>query len=75
MKLLLPSEIAETLRCSLSTVYALLERGELVGHRCPGWRVKPEDLEVYLAKTRREPTEPVTRKTVSSTPRLKHLQL
>lgn len=68
-------EICEILRHEDSTVYALLQSGKLVGHRCPGWRVRHEDLEAYLEKTRREPTAPVSRKTVSSTPRLRHLKL
>lgn len=75
MRLLLPSEIADTLRCSISTVYALLESGKLVGHRCPGWRVKEEDLHAYLEKTRQEPAAPVTRKTTGPLPRLRHLKI
>ena len=72
MKLLLVNEVAEILRCSPSTVYALLESGKLIGHRCPGWRVRPDDLEVYLEQTRREP---VPRKRKAPMPRLKHVQL
>lgn len=56
MKLLLVSEVAEILRCSVSTVYALLEEGKLVGRRCPGWRVKAEDLEAYVEGTKKEPS-------------------
>lgn len=73
MKLLLPSEVAATLRCSLSTVYNLLERGQLVGSRCPGWRVKESDLDAYIERTRREP-EPV-RRASGHRPQLKHLHL
>lgn len=75
MKLLLPTEVADTLRCSLSTVYALLESGKIVGHRCPGWRIKESDLEIYIQKTRQEPAEPVSRKPTGPLPRLKHLRL
>ena len=73
MKLLLPAECCAILRCSKSTLYGLLERGELVGHRCPGWRVKEEDLNAYLARTRREPESPHNRRS-HSRPRLRHLK-
>ena len=75
MKLLLVSEVAEILRCSESTVYALLESGKLVGHRCPGWRVKPDDLESYIDGTRRQPSAPPVRTGRERLPRLKHLKL
>lgn len=74
MKLLLPAECCAILRCSKSTFYGLLERGELIGHRCPGWRVKVEDLHAYLQKTRREPETPRKRNS-DRRPRLKHLKI
>lgn len=73
MKLLLVSEVAEALRCSESTVYALLESGKLVGHRCPGWRVKPDDLEAYVEGTRKDGRAPERNR--SALPRLKHIKL
>ncbi|HVX12729.1 MAG TPA: helix-turn-helix domain-containing protein [Pirellulales bacterium] len=62
MKLLLVAEVAEILRCSESTVYSLLESGKLLGRRCPGWRIKPEDLEAYVEGTKKEPQAPVRRR-------------
>ena len=73
MKLLLVSEVAEILRCSESTVYSLLESGKLVGHRCPGWRVKPADVEAYVEGTRREPERQVRK--AGPRPRLKNFSL
>lgn len=61
MKLLLVGEVADILRCSQSTVYALLESGKLLGRRCPGWRVKAEDLEAYVEGTKKEPQAPSKR--------------
>ena len=58
MKLLLVNEVADILRCSVSTVYALLESGKLEGRRCPGWRVKPEDLERYVEGNSNSKPEP-----------------
>ena len=69
------AEVCDILRHKESTVYALLASGELVGHRCPGWRVEEKDLLAYLAKTRQEPAAPVSRKTTGPVPRLKHLRL
>lgn len=71
-KLLLVSEVAGILRCSESTVYSLLESRKLIGHRCPGWRVKPEDLERYIEGTKQEPEPRVNR---TPAPRLKHLKI
>ena len=75
MRLLLPSEIADTLRCSLSTVYALLESGKLVGHRCPGWRVREEDLHAYLERTRQEPQATDRDARRPPRPSLRHIKL
>ncbi|HET6878631.1 MAG TPA: helix-turn-helix domain-containing protein [Pirellulales bacterium] len=75
MKLLLPREVCEILRCSKSTLYSLLESGKLVGHRCPGWRVKEADLLAYLERTRQEP--PPAEHDARRPPRvrLRHLKL
>ncbi|HVX13862.1 MAG TPA: helix-turn-helix domain-containing protein [Pirellulales bacterium] len=73
MKLLLVTEVAEILRCSESTVYNLLESGKLLGRRCPGWRIKPDDLEAYVEGTKREPRAPPKRDRGSV--QLKHLKI
>lgn len=73
-KLLLVTEVADVLRCSVSTVYALLETRRLIGHRCPGWRVKPTDLDAYLETTRRERESPRDRNSAAR-PCLKHIRL
>jgi len=43
-------EVAKVLGFDITTVYALLKRGELVGIklRPKAWRIKKEDLEAYL---------------------------
>lgn len=75
MKLLLPAECCAILRCSKSTLYALLERGEIVGHRCPGWRVKEEDLHAYVERTRQEQGAPERDRRRLQRSRLRHLKL
>jgi len=44
-------EVAKVLGFDITTVYALLKRGELVGIklRPKAWRIKKEDLDAYLA--------------------------
>jgi len=42
-------DIAERLRISKTTVFRLLDRGELPGYKIGGqWRIAPEQLEKYL---------------------------
>lgn len=74
-KLLLVTEVADILRCSVSTVYALLETGRLVGHRCPGWRVSEEDLHAYLDETRQERAAGRAPNRRPAAPRLKNFSL
>ena len=47
------SEVAEMLNCSESTVYALVESGELEHYRCPGIRVSQQQIDDYLERSRR----------------------
>lgn len=75
MKLLLPREVCEILRCSKSTLYSLLESGKLVGHRCPGWRVKEADLLTYLERTRQGPPPADRDARRSPRPNLRHVKL
>jgi len=51
--LLKVSQVCERLNCSLATVYALIERGDLECFRCPGIRVSEEQLAVYLESTKK----------------------
>jgi excisionase family DNA binding protein len=48
------SQVANRLNCSVSTVYTLIETGQLGHHRCPGVRVSEEQLAAYLEGTCRE---------------------
>jgi excisionase family DNA binding protein len=73
-RLLLVAEVADRLRCSVSTVYALLETGRLVGHRCPGWRVKADDLQAYIEGTKKEPQLRPERSR-GPLPQLRHIKL
>ena len=76
--LLRVAEVAERLRCSVSTVYGLIESGRLGHHRCPGVRVSEQQLAEYVestkmdAKREREPAG-ISRK--NSRPRLRHITL
>jgi excisionase family DNA binding protein len=75
MPLLKVQQVAEQLACSVATVYALIERRELVavkiGAGGGGVRVRVEDLSQFIESRLTEPTERVKR-----TPRvvLKHLR-
>ena len=68
-------QVAERLACSIATVYALIERQELVAVKIGvgggGVRVKPEDLNEFIEARRTAPAEQAER-----TPRviLKHLR-
>lgn len=54
-------EIAERLRISVSSAYALIENGKLAHHRVGARngaiRVSEDDLAAFLATCRREPAE------------------
>jgi excisionase family DNA binding protein len=66
------SAVAKRLDCSEATVYALIEKGILGHHRCPGVRVSEEQITEYLDKTRREPAvKTQQRKFADSRPRLR----
>ncbi|MBS0206936.1 MAG: helix-turn-helix domain-containing protein [Planctomycetes bacterium] len=70
------AQVAKRLNCSVSTVYGLIETGRLAHHRCPGVRVSEEQLEVYLADTKRQPS-PEPARSARSGPqlRLKNVKL
>jgi excisionase family DNA binding protein len=54
-RLLTPEQVAERLQISRVTVMDFLRKGRLKGHRVGRlWRIKEEDLEVFLEG---EPTE------------------
>src|SRR5438477_274590 len=48
------SQVANRLNCSVSTVYTLIDTGQLGHHRCPGVRVSEEQLAAYLEGTCRQ---------------------
>lgn len=58
-KLLKVAEVAERLNVDESTVYRLLNAGELAGHRVGKrqWRVHPKDVERYLEQRRNVPEQ------------------
>ena len=72
--LLKVQQVAEFLACSIATVYALIERGELVavkiGAGGGGVRVKPDDLNQFIESRRTEPVERVKQKRIV----LRHLR-
>lgn len=75
MSLLKVAEVAQRLNCSVSTVYNLIESGQLPHHRCPGVRVSEEQITEYLNRTKREQLEPVSTKPKLPRARLKHIRL
>ena len=49
-RLLTPEEVADTLRVTRRTVYEWLRTGRLRGLKAgPFWRIRPEDLDRFLA--------------------------
>lgn len=68
-------EVAQRLNCSVSTVYNLIESGQLPHHRCPGVRVSEELITEYLNSTKRKQLEPVAPKPKLPRTRLKHIRL
>ena len=54
MPLFKVQEVAQRLNCSTSTVYHLIESGQLSHYRCPGVRVSEEQITAYLNNTKRE---------------------
>ncbi len=52
-QLLTPSQVAERFQVTDRTVYQWLRDGQLVGHKLGRlWRIRPEDLEDFLDRTR-----------------------
>lgn len=72
--LLRVSEVAKRLSCSPSTVYSLLDTGQLEHHRCPGIRVSEKQLAAYLEQTKKGRT-PRPQKIRKTRPKLKHITL
>lgn len=72
--LLRVSEVAKRLNCSPSTVYSLLDTGQLEHHRCPGIRVSEKQLAAYLEQTKKGRT-PRPQKIRKTRPKLKHITL
>ena len=64
MSLLTVQEVAARLRCSLSSVYEMCAAGKLrclrVGPRRGSIRIRPEDLDVYLAAAESDALGPQT---------------
>lgn len=73
MPLLKVPQVAELLACSIATVYALIERGQLpavkIGVGNGGVRVRPDDLESFVESRRTGQPTPKVKKLV-----LKHLR-
>ena len=67
-------QVAERLNCSPSTVYCLIESGELEHHRCPGIRVSETQLLAYLERTK-QGRSPEPKRPKATRPRLKHITL
>lgn len=69
MPLLKVPEVAQLLACSIATVYALIERGQLpavkIGVGGGGVRVAREDLQCFIA----------SRRTQAQPPRVKQISL
>ncbi len=72
--LLRVSEVAKRLNCSPSTVYSLLDTGQLGHHRCPGIRVSEKQLAGYLEQTKKG-CVPRPQKIRKTRPKLKHITL
>ncbi len=52
-QLLTPAQVGERLQVTERTVYQWLRDGPLVGHKLGRlWRIRPEDLEAFLDRTR-----------------------
>jgi excisionase family DNA binding protein len=69
-------EVAETLKCSLANVYALIETGKLravcVGANGKGYRISETSLAAFLSDNTVEKAEKPPR---ASRPKLKHLKV
>ena len=69
-------EVAQRLNLSESTVYGLVESGELPHHRFRGAiRVSEEQLAAYLDLTKQERRESAPRIRKPRRPQLKHIRL
>ena len=75
MPLFTVQEVAQRLNCSISTVYHLIESGQLPHHRCPGVRVSEEQINAYLKASERGPTTERTPVCTGVRPRLSHIKL
>jgi len=54
-RLLRLSEVSELLSCSVRTVYRLIGEASLLAVQIRGsWRVDPDDLEVYIERSKRQ---------------------
>ena len=77
MMMLKPTDLAERLNVSLSTIYGLIESGKIACHRIGlgrgAVRVSEHDLTAYLESCRHEVQAAPARKPHRS--RLKHIQL
>ena len=75
-RLLTVEEVAQTLRCSRSTVYALISSAKITGLRIGpnsgGIRISVEDFQAYLDTCRVEPARP---RQAGRLPKLKHLRI
>ena len=73
--LLRVADIARRLNCGVSTVYNLIERGQLPHHRCPGIRVSEEQIAAFLATCQRGPVTERKQARTTARPRLRDLVL
>lgn len=69
------SQVAKRLNCSLSTVYALVERRQLEHYRCPGIRVSEEQLLAYLERNKQGRAPEPPKRQPTTRPRLRHITL
>ncbi len=62
-KLLTPDDVAEALNVSAMTVRSWLRSGEMKGIKLAGniWRIRPEDLEAFVAEAESEAAKEVTK--------------
>ena len=68
-------DVAQRLNCGVSTVYSLIERGQLPHHRCPGIRVSEEQIASFLATCQRGPVTERKQTRTASRPRLRDMVL
>lgn len=66
--------VAQRLNNSISTIYALIESGELEHYRCPGIRVSEDQLDRYLQSSERGRRESRPARSPRP-PKLNHIRL